>query len=337
MSRASRALLRGAIAASLVIGGLVAPTGASLAANPAGTLYAAADPAIAWTVETVDGSQGSARPNFAYAVDPGAVIADTMRVTNTGTTALELSVYAADAFTTPTGNIDLRTSDEPSVDAGAWVAADTARLSLAPGAQADIGFTVTVPADAAPGDHSAGLITSFRGSSEGTIDVDRRLATRVSVRVSGELTPAIAVEDVSAAYTSSWNPFEPGTLVLTYGLANTGNTLVTGTDGSSAAGPFGVAGATTGPVALPEVIPGSTIQVRREISMAPWGWITGSVVVNPEAVGLGAQKLTPVSVPYSVAAVPWSFLIAFVILAVAAVVAWLVVRRRAGSATSLKP
>lgn len=324
MPRSPRIRLVAAVTASVTLS-LLAPA-AVVAAQP---VAAAEAPAIAWTVETVDSAHGAGRPNFTYVVDPGATLADTMRVTNTGTSPLELAVYAADAYTTPTGNIDLTTADAPSVDAGTWVTADTGQLSLAPGAQADIGFTITVPADATPGDHSAGLITSFRGGAGGeTIDVDRRLGTRVTVRVSGELTPAVDVQDVATSYRPSWNPFEPGTLVLSYRLENAGNTLVTGTDGSTAAGPFGAFAAAAGPMTLAEVIPGSTVDVSREIAIAPWGWITGSVIVHPEAIGIGAQSLTPVAVPYSVAAVPWTLLIAFVAIAGIVVAVWLVVRRR---------
>jgi hypothetical protein len=336
MPRSPRTPLLAALAASVALAVLV-PVGAAVAATPIAMEHVAAvdAPAIAWTVETVDGPNGARRPNFTYTVDPGTVIADTMRVTNTGTTSLDLAVYAADAFTTPSGNIDLNTADAPSVDAGTWVAADTPQLTLAPGAQADIGFTITVPPDAAPGDHSAGLITSFRGGSDGaTIDVDRRLGTRVTVRVAGELTPAVDVDDVSAAYTSSWNPFEPGVLVLSYRLTNAGNTLVTGGDESTASGPLGAFGIAVDRLALPEVIPGSTVDVRREVAIAPWGWITGEVVLHPEAVGLGAQDLAAVTVPYTVAAVPWTLLIAFAAIAAIAVTVWLVVRRRAARPTA---
>ncbi|MCC2032923.1 WxL protein peptidoglycan domain-containing protein [Microbacterium allomyrinae] len=312
---ASAALALAALAASVL-----APTMA---------LAADAPPAIAWTVETVDGAQGAGRPNFSYAVDPGATLTDTMRVTNTGATALDLAVYAADAYTTPSGNIDLNTTDAPSVDAGTWVVADVAALSLQPGQQADVAFTVTVPADAAPGDHSAGLITSFRGGeSTDTIDVDRRLGTRVTVRVSGEIAPAVAVQNVTTTYSPSWNPFEPGTLVLSYRLANTGNTLLSGTDASTAAGPFGAFAAASAPLVLSEVIPGSSIDVVREIPIAPWGWVSGTVAVQPEAIGLGAQPLAAVTHEYGVVAVPWTLLIAFSVIGVAVVVVWLVRRRR---------
>lgn len=303
---------------------------------PLGHAAAADDtPAIAWTVETVDGVHGADRANFSYVADPGASYTDVMRVTNTGTTLLDLEVYAADAFTTPTGNIDLNTSESPSVDAGTWVEVDTPQLSLGPGAQADVGFTVTVPADATPGDHSAGLITSFRGGGTATVDVDRRLATRITVRVAGELAPAVEVTDVEANYRASWNPFEPGAVVLAYRVKNAGNTLVTGVDASAATGPFGAFGTTNEPVLLPEIIPGSTIEIERELAMAPWGWVSGSVVVEPEAIGIGARGLASVVHDYTLVAVPWTLLLALALVALAVVTLVVLARRRARPAPSL--
>ena len=143
-------LLGAVMAVALVFGGATAASADDT--DPAG---------LAWSVATVDGEHGTARPNFAYAVEPGTVLTDTMRVTNTGATALDLAVYATDAYTTADGNVGLLTNDEPPVDAGAWVTASTTTLRLDPGQQSDITFTVTVPADAAPGDHSAGIVTSF--------------------------------------------------------------------------------------------------------------------------------------------------------------------------------
>ncbi|MGP3533405.1 WxL protein peptidoglycan domain-containing protein [Microbacterium sp. RD1] len=322
MSRPFPFIPLGVVAAAAAV---LSPAGMALAATGA----AADPPAVAWTVETGDGSQGEDRPNFAYVAEPGDVFADTMRVTNTGTSPLALAVYSADAFTTPSGMIDLRTAEEPPEDAGAWITADTAQLDLAPGAQADIAFTVAVPGDAAPGDHSAGLITSFRGGAQAaSIDVDRRLGTRVTVRVAGELAPAVEVHDVRAGYAPSWNPFEPGTLVLDYRMTNVGNTLATATDGSTAAGPFGAFAAAPGPLALPEVIPRSTVDVHREIPIAPWGWLSGEVVVHPEAVGIGMQTLAAVAVPYTVIALPWTLLLVFVVLVGVTAAVWLITRRR---------
>jgi len=309
----------------LAAASVLTPTAARAADDPA---------AVAWSVETVDGAAGTDRPNFAFAVDPGAVLSDALRVTNTGATALDLAVYAADAYTTTTGNIDLNTPDVPSTDAGTWVAVDVDRLSLAPGQQADIPFTIAVPADAAPGDHSAGIITSLSSDDGGTLSVDRRLATRVDLRVSGELAPAVQITDLRTEYVGTWNPFAPGTLVVDYRLVNIGNTRVAGDDTIIAEGPFGLAGGASAAAALHEVLRGSEIDVRREIEVAPWGLITGSVTVQPLVAGYGAQRLDDLVADFSVPAVPWALLAIFVVIAAAVTIVVLLVRRRSRGAVT---
>lgn len=305
-----------------------AATGAALASE-------AADPAaVAWSVATVDGDNGTGRANFAYAEDPGGVQRDALRVTNTGTRTLDLALYPADAYTTATGNLDLNTLDVPSTGAGTWIALDTDELSLRPGEAADVAFRIEIPADAAPGDHSAGIVTSLRSEGSGALSVDRRLATRVSVRVSGELSPAVAVDEVSAAYEGSWNPFAPGTLRLDYRLTNTGNTRVTAVDEVEAGGPFGMFARAAASAELPEVLPGSTVDVHHEFETTPWGMLTGTLTVQPLAVGFGAQSVAEVVLPFEAVAVPWA-LLAVLLLVAAGIVAVIVVRaRRRGAPAS---
>ena len=299
--------------------------------------------AIAWSVATVDGAHGTDRPNFSYVEDPGTVQRDRLRITNTGTTPLDLAVYAADAYTTPTGTIDLDTPDLTPDDAGAWITLFDDAISLAPGAEVEIGFRIDIPADANPGDHSAGIVTSLRSDDGGTLSVDRRLATRVSVRVSGDLAPAVVIDGLTADYTGTWNPFGDGVLRLDYRVTNTGNTRLTASDAVSAAGPFGLFARDAAAGQLPEVIPGSTIHVHHEIPATPWGLLTGAVTVDPEAIGLGAvgtgdsgagaadsaPAVGPVTLSFEVVAVPWT-LLALLALAAGAVVALVTtVRRRA--------
>ncbi len=87
-----------------------------------------------------------------------------------------------------------------------------------------------------------------------TLSVDRRLATRVTVRVAGDLVPSVDVTDVRATYRGTWNPFASGTLVLDYTLANSGNTRVTGSEVVTATAPLGLATVAASSEALPEVL-----------------------------------------------------------------------------------
>jgi hypothetical protein len=114
----------------LRLGALVL-VGAALAA-PTDATTATTDGGVAWTVQTADNTQGTGRANFTYDVARGAVISDAMIVVNTGTEPLPLSVYAADAFTASTGEIDVLVGGQPSQGAGTWVSVTPTPLTLDP-------------------------------------------------------------------------------------------------------------------------------------------------------------------------------------------------------------
>ena len=107
-----------------------------------------ATPAVAaeddhqWDVGTVDGPFGSGRQNFEYALEPGDRLEDGFVVVNNGDTALDLALYAADAFTTETGQLDLRTRDHVPSGLGNWLEVEQDRISLQPGESDEIPFSV---------------------------------------------------------------------------------------------------------------------------------------------------------------------------------------------------
>lgn len=325
--RLTSALIGAVLAAPLLVPAV------SASASPS---TAAADGA-SWSVETADTRQGEGRANYAYEVDPGDVISDRLVVTNTGTGDLDLALYAADAFTTPEGVLDLRLAGDPTVDSGAWITLRAESLALAPGESAEVPFRITVPDDARPGDHPAGIVTSLLTSDAGSpLSLDRRLGMRVHLRVSGELTPAVEVRDASAEFTPSWNPFAGGTVTVSYTLANTGDTRLTASDAVALAGPLGVGGAALTPQVTAEVLPGSALAVVRTLEdVAPLGWLGGSLTVAPAAVGVGAQALDAVTVDVSAVSLSWTLLALLVlVLLVVATVVLVVARRRRRASTS---
>ncbi|WP_051172541.1 WxL protein peptidoglycan domain-containing protein [Microbacterium indicum] len=293
-------------------------------------LPAAASPGdgAAWRVAT---GGAEARANYSYDVDPGDEIADSIIVANTGADALDLAVYAADAYTTESGNLDLLADPADNADSGSWIAVDASQIRVAPGQSLEIPFTITVPDDAAPGDHPAGVVTSLAAAGDsGTLAVERRLGLRVHLRVSGDLEPAVSVTGASVDVAAGWNPFAGATATVRYTLENTGNTRVTATDAVSLAGVAGLGRTTLGAQDAGELLPGSSITVARTIDgIAPLGWVSGAVTIAPAAVGLGAQPLAAVTAEVSGAAISWSLvaLLALVLVAAAAVVV-LVLRRQ---------
>ncbi|MEF3322234.1 DUF916 domain-containing protein [Gulosibacter sp. GYB002] len=282
----------------------------------------------AWSVSTVDGEQGNGRPNFSYGTSAGRSIDDAMQVTNTGSQDLHLKIYAADAFTTAEGGIDILASGEESTDAGAWVTPKTKEIDLKPGESTEVEFTVAVPNNATPGDHSAAIVASLLPSGEGQVQVERRLGLRISVRVIGELKAAVEISDVDSEYIASPNPFAPAKIRTTYTVANTGNTRIRLDDAISVHGLFAF-GAPRGATAVEDLLPGSSVRLTREVPTLAIGG--ASVEVSATALPYDGSLAVPepFTAESQVAGAPWSLLaLIVVVLAAAATVVFVLIRRR---------
>lgn len=271
-----------------------------------------------WSVQPADNSFGPDRQNYTYTVAPGDKVDDGLSVVNRGTTPLDLAVYAADGFTADTGQLDLRRQAEKSTEVGAWVRPGVGRLTVQPGKAASVPFSLTVPADAAPGDHIGGIVTSItQGGTE------QRMGVRIQLRVGGELKPALTVSDVKVH-----PPLAGGDATVTYTVHNTGNATVSARQTASLAGPFGQLRATSGDVAdSPALLPGdkwnATVAVRGVAAVVP---LSASVTVVPlltDAAG-STSVLAPVDAGAHARVLPLVLVVVLLVL----VVGGLVVRRR---------
>jgi hypothetical protein len=295
---------------------------------------------VTWTVRTAANGYGDDRSSYTYTVNPGGQVKDAMVVANRSTSPLRLALYAADGYTTDTGQLDLLTKDKKSVGIGAWVHADRDSVVIKPGRTAEIPFTVTVPGNVTPGDYVGGILTSLKQSDEAQgINVDRRLGIRVKLRVSGELKPKLAVEDLHVDYTGSANPFATGDATVTYTIHNTGNALLSARQTVSVAGPFGWLRAGAGDIAAPpELLPGESWKVKVPVhGVAPAVSLTATATLTPlltDASGT-TTSLKPVEATAHGWAVPWTLLVLLVVLA-AGVTAALVLTRRGRARRKLR-
>ncbi|MBM7820773.1 hypothetical protein JOE63_003250 [Cellulosimicrobium cellulans] len=266
---------------------------------------------LSWGLLPADNDHGTDRPNFSYAVRPGDTITDTVVVTNRSAQRLELRTYAADAFTTTSGQLDLLPAAERSTDLGAWITLGSGSITVDPGQSIDVPFTIAVPADASPGDHSAGVITSLvQQASASTVALDRRLALRVHARVEGALAPAVEVSDVEVVHHDVANPFGTSSATVRYTLTNTGNARVVPAESVAVTGPFGWAATTASDGELPELLPGSALE--REVAVTgvrPLGRADATVDVTATAVGIGGGATASDDGAAQTWAVPWAALV----------------------------
>ncbi|MET8283574.1 DUF916 domain-containing protein [Micromonospora sp. NPDC005174] len=303
------------------------------AAGVGGGPALAADGNVAWTVRTASNSYGEARSSYSYNVNPGGTVEDAMVVANRGPAPLTLAVYAADGFTTDAGQLDLLTRDKKSVAVGAWVKPSAGSVVIQPGRTAQVPFTVTVPANATPGDHVGGILTTLTQADQAEgINVDRRLGIRITLRVGGELKPNLAVENLHVTYDGPANPLAKGDATVSYTIHNTGNAALSGKQSVSVSGPFGILRARAADIAAPpQLLPGESWDVTVPVrDVTPAVRLAATATVTPlltDASG-STTALKAVEVTAHGWALPWMFLLVLVLL-IAAVVGAYQYRRRA--------
>jgi hypothetical protein len=292
----------------------------------------AADDDVTWTVRTASNDFGPDRTSFSYTVSPGSTVEDAMVVANHGDSPLDLGFYAADGYTTDDGQFDLALPGEESAAVGAWVRGDDDRITVHPGKEIEVPFSVTVPENATPGDYAGGIVTTLtQADDEEGINVDRRLGIRVSLRVSGDLTPRLEVEDASVSFAGGFNPFAGGEALLSYTLRNTGNAVISAREVATASGPFGML--STSAASLedpPQLLPGEEWAVSIPFRDVPaLFWFTATSTVTPVVVDASGSTtpLEPIVASATGAAIPWTAIILALLLAGIAVVVVLLVRR----------
>ncbi|WP_432968621.1 WxL protein peptidoglycan domain-containing protein [Dactylosporangium sp. CA-233914] len=306
----------------------------AVAAVAAALLAGLPGPAFAdeqgWSVQPAGSSAN--RSYFVYDAAPGQQIDDVVRITNRASVPQTFAVYGTDAYTTVDGAFDLLPASRRPTDTGAWITLGQRAYTVAAGASLDIPFRLSVPANAGPGDHAGGVIASVvsqQSTGDGArVNVDRRVAARVYLRVAGQARPAVRVETVTVSYDNPPHPFAGSTMTVTYRLHNTGNLRLSGAARLSVTGPFGLGLGRTPDIAVPELLPGASITVTERIAgIAPAGPLTARVVLDPATAD---GPLASVERSSTLWAVPWTALIA-VALVVPAVL-WLRRRRRRAAA-----
>ncbi|RYV49983.1 DUF916 domain-containing protein [Pengzhenrongella frigida] len=317
-----RRILQGALTATLAAAGTFGLT--------LGQAAVADDATAAWSASPADGAGAQdGRTRFELQADVSAAVTDRVLVANASTAEQTFAVYGADAYNTPAGGYDLRAAATAPTDVGLWVTTDTPTVTIAALSTAVVGFTVTVPEGASPGDHAGGVVVSLVNptpTADGVL-LDTRVAVRLNVRVPGELTPSLEVRAVHASATGSWLPFAPAPTEVSYEVANTGNVKIIGKPRIRVTGPLGLELATGVAVDTQEVLPGQSVTVRSLLDgVAPIGLVAAVVDVDMVAAPGPDTEIPLVS---STASSPF-FVVSWTGLAVVllvAALAWLLVRR----------
>ncbi|MFF1381794.1 hypothetical protein [Streptomyces sp. NPDC058308] len=247
------------------------------------------------------------RPAFYAEGAPGAVLQDTLAVTNPGPKPRTVSLRGADAENTGSGAVSVTPAKGRPKGTGAWITFAKRQVKVPPRTRAEVPFTVSVPTGALPGDHPGAIVASSGG---------RTVGVRVQLRVGGPTLSALTVERVKV---------DAGAGRITYDLVNRGNTVLTPKLAVHAKGVFGTLLDRPARPLPVELLPG-----RRVSLTEPWRDAPALDAVDVELTATAAGDARD-SATASARLVPWGAVAgggALLLAVVGGAVALLRARRR---------
>ncbi len=335
---------------------LLASPFASTAAFGSGITHAVADVpspeetgTTTWAIAPggADGIDG--RVSLRYVLDPGASASDHVVVTNFSTKPTTFRIYASDGVVTEEGNFDLIPPNESPTDGGSWITLgpipDAAveegtasfRVEIPAGGDLVVPIQVSVPEDASPGDHPAGIVAELLQQGDSPVQFTTRVGVRAHLRVTGDVVANIVPQNIETVYHPSWNPFAPGTLELQYDLANEGNVRLGADVSTQATGLFGISLASASS-STREILPRQSTSVTEELTVWPlffsWGEVSATPVIVGEDDGT-AVELRPTTTEFTAWTIPWSQL-AVLALLIGAILLIRALRKRSKARTQAK-
>lgn len=134
-------------------------------------------------------------PTLEFGVDKGQVLKTAVKVYNEGTSVLTLftstaNFKAADENGTPSFD-----DKNTTLDLAGWIGVTKGPITLQPGDRLEVPVTITVPADAEPGSHTAALFFGNQppAAKGGSVVIESKVGTLILLRVNGDIREAASV------------------------------------------------------------------------------------------------------------------------------------------------
>jgi len=138
-------------------------------------------------------------PSLEYSTVRGQTVEGKIKLLNNENRSLVLTSSTSNfGAKDETGEPDFK-FDAPSADLASWIKINSGQLTLEPGETKEVPFTITVPADAEPGGHYAGIFFASGGAASGggQIGVQSKLGALVIMTVAGNIREQAAVSSVT--------------------------------------------------------------------------------------------------------------------------------------------
>ena len=161
---------------------------------------------------------------FDLSMAPGEKRTLSALLTNASTDPIIALTYAADVYTVVNGGLGVALRGQPATGTTTWLDYSTDSIRVQPAESIRRDFTVSVPADASPGDYITSLVLENRDPIQGSGGVALnqivRHALAVAISVPGPRFPALHVSSAAHSVVG-------GRSVVSLAVDNAGNTQLT--------------------------------------------------------------------------------------------------------------
>ncbi|MGA9871936.1 MAG: hypothetical protein WBQ44_12440 [Rhodococcus sp. (in: high G+C Gram-positive bacteria)] len=183
---------------------------------------------LTWSVNPTDAEGRVSGSTARHELDPGGYVRGWVTISNFGTAPLVVEVGVQDGVTDPTGTV-VPERDGPVFRPSSWVyQTPGTRATVEPRGKATVPYDIALPVDAESGDRVL-MFTASAVDVDGTSTPGRDdRTTRIDVRVTGRLDPALLLGSIEPIYDSTLDPLSPGTVTIRYRFSNPGNLTVGG-------------------------------------------------------------------------------------------------------------
>lgn len=268
---------------------------------------------------------------FIYSLPAGETKSDSVTIVNNSSSPLTLKVYPADSITASDGSFALANENAQKKDVGSWITMATSQVTLGPGEQKQIPFTITIPANIAKGDHAGGIIFQETAAQKvNNINIVTRVGVRIYETVPGDEQLSMMLRNVQYSVTDNL-------LTFSFTAENNGTVHIAPRGMLEVKDMFG---RTVDRIRLDSmlgvVVPGKpqTFTVPTKILAPVLGWDSVNIALyySPTKAAVAGMMIMPN---------PWGvFLLVFIVLLTIAVVIgkkFLVRKKRKSGKTTLAP
>ncbi len=170
---------------------------------------------------------------FMYQLSPGTTYDDVLIVTNSSTQAWDVVIYPADSIPSSGGGFALKQRVDEMIEMGDWVKLSTTELTMQPGEEKRIPFTITIPEDAEVGETAGAIMFEKFDPNTGDEDIIQegsgvKISLRTGVRiyntVPGEVSEKLSLVDMAVNQKIDANQ---KSYIINTQVSNTGNTSIT--------------------------------------------------------------------------------------------------------------